>query len=688
MSEISFSRSQIDATAYAETPVNSVGTARSSAVCTAPVADGNGDYWQYVAYYDHDATVVLAKRKLYPTPGAWTTSRGPDGASAVSDNHNALSVGVDTNGIVHCTWGLQHAAQLNYWKGSSAGDISWTPPTAQTDTPVGVKTLPPANESTYGQFFNDPSDGTLYFSVRFGSSGTSEDLWSVYDVGGGTWTVIGNPVYDGEGVDSLYHNHTCIDANGRIHHAGCIRDTPSTTSNHDWLYYYSDDGGATWNNIEGDPITVPVTSGTKTECLAWSLRVNHGLMNTQGMTLWSPSPGVYWPVMGGYWDVNDDGISQYSIVWWNGTEWRRRQIGVETGVYAIHDDIDPTGTALSQPDLRWHDGKLYMFFRSEERGFGAVYVHTTGDFGATVETHTITMATGDRLIPMLDDNAWNFLGKACIYEQEVYADDPGADDSPVSILLLDLPTVTYAGTVSTYLKNKLLDHFRGIATYSRPATLYLALFNNGTELSGNNYSRVAVTNNSTNFPAATGRRKSLAVQQTFAEPSATWTVTEIRLMDASSNGNALFSCPITATVTPGLKLRIRPYEMAISFSSGAISDYLAHKLLDHAIGGGDFTTPANTYGAYFTAAPADGGTQLGSRVAMPSDNTQWVAASDGVSVNSAPISLTGQPSAAAFVEYDASSNGNLLVSSSEMHGQPSSGLFQVGSYSLSLRDAS
>jgi hypothetical protein len=110
---------------------------------------------------------------------------------------------------------------------------------------------------------------------------------------------------------------------------------------------------------------------------------------------------------------------------------------------------------------------------------------------------------------------------------------------------------------SDYLENALLDHVYGGGDYTRPATVYLALFTaapsdsgGGTEVSGNNYARKSVTNNSTNFPAASGGSKTLHVKTTFAVPSGSWgTVTHFGIFDASSAGNLLGWAALTASKT-------------------------------------------------------------------------------------------------------------------------------------------
>lgn len=100
---------------------------------------------------------------------------------------------------------------------------------------------------------------------------------------------------------------------------------------------------------------------------------------------------------------------------------------------------------------------------------------------------------------------------------------------------------------SDYLENAILDHQLGGPDYVRPATVYFALFTvaptdagGGTEVSGGNYSRSAVTNNAINFPAASGGNKSNGTAIPFPVPSAGWgLVTHFGIFDAPTGGNLL-----------------------------------------------------------------------------------------------------------------------------------------------------
>jgi hypothetical protein len=113
-----------------------------------------------------------------------------------------------------------------------------------------------------------------------------------------------------------------------------------------------------------------------------------------------------------------------------------------------------------------------------------------------------------------------------------------------------------AGSFSDFLELELLDHVFGNAAYTAPATLYVALFTaaptdagGGTEVTGGSYARKAVTNNSTNFPAASAGAKSNGAAITFVQATASWgTVVAFAIFDASSGGNMLGWADLSASV--------------------------------------------------------------------------------------------------------------------------------------------
>ena len=99
------------------------------------------------------------------------------------------------------------------------------------------------------------------------------------------------------------------------------------------------------------------------------------------------------------------------------------------------------------------------------------------------------------------------------------------------------------------IQESLINHIFGGAAYTRPTTLYLGLSTttisstggNITEPAGNGYSRITITNNDTNFPAAiTSDGKAVKTNgtvQQFDEATGDWgTISDWFLSTAASGG--------------------------------------------------------------------------------------------------------------------------------------------------------
>lgn len=111
-----------------------------------------------------------------------------------------------------------------------------------------------------------------------------------------------------------------------------------------------------------------------------------------------------------------------------------------------------------------------------------------------------------------------------------------------------------ASTMSNYLQAKVLAYLLGDTSYTPPGTVYIALYTvaptnagGGTEATGGSYARVAVTNNTTNWPAPTGTSpttSSNGTAVTFPVATADWSsaanMVAFGILDASSGGNLLW----------------------------------------------------------------------------------------------------------------------------------------------------
>ncbi|MDD4483674.1 MAG: hypothetical protein PHD55_04815 [Methanoregula sp.] len=137
-----------------------------------------------------------------------------------------------------------------------------------------------------------------------------------------------------------------------------------------------------------------------------------------------------------------------------------------------------------------------------------------------------------------------------------------------------------AGSFSQYLDLKALDHEIGAIAHTPVTTLYLGL--STTTISGDgtgiteptigtyNYARVAITNNVTNFPAASivsGKaQKTNGVEFDFPQALGAWgTITYLFLSDAATGGNMVAyaqlmdptdpTTPLPKTITAGDTLK-------------------------------------------------------------------------------------------------------------------------------------
>ena len=123
--------------------------------------------------------------------------------------------------------------------------------------------------------------------------------------------------------------------------------------------------------------------------------------------------------------------------------------------------------------------------------------------------------------------------------------------------------------MSDYLENKILDHILGTTAYTAPTTVYVGLAtasfaddNSGTELTGNNYSRVSAT-----FDAAASGTTDNSAAIEFAAATGSWgSVSHFGIFDAASAGNLLIHGAFTSakTISSGDVLKIATGDLDIT----------------------------------------------------------------------------------------------------------------------------
>ena len=124
-----------------------------------------------------------------------------------------------------------------------------------------------------------------------------------------------------------------------------------------------------------------------------------------------------------------------------------------------------------------------------------------------------------------------------------------------------------AGNLTNYLESKLIDHFLGTTTYTKPTTVYVALFTvtpgeagGGTEVTGGSYARQSAA-----FGAASSGATTNSANIDFAGMPAATTVA-IGIFDAITSGNMLLYGALTTnkTTDAGDTLRIATGSLSVS----------------------------------------------------------------------------------------------------------------------------
>lgn len=115
--------------------------------------------------------------------------------------------------------------------------------------------------------------------------------------------------------------------------------------------------------------------------------------------------------------------------------------------------------------------------------------------------------------------------------------------------------------ITHFAANQMIAKMFGTTNYTPPVTFYLALFTGlptlvggGTEVVGGAYARVAITNNTTNFPAPTISSTASTALFQFPTPTANWgTVVAVGIYDASSAGNLIgwYQLPTSRPINTG-----------------------------------------------------------------------------------------------------------------------------------------
>lgn len=301
---------------------NTPGNARNGTASHKPTCWSTATY-DYAVVTRHDWHVVVWRRPV--SGGEWESydvSGTVIGLVNVEDSHYAVAIGVDHLERVWIS-GNSHADTHLVIVSDPYSITSWNTAT------MPAFLSPHSMQSTYHKYDCFP-DGQLLWtwdSIPAGpATGMGRDwimlrmnmLTNEWEpcLGDGRIMMVDDPgTSDDELPNRSYLMGHHVDTSGRLHITFVWRETSGGFSMDRLCYAYSDDRGATWQNIEGYPVTTPfyfdvatVEAGIKTAGDQW-------LGCTTGGDVCIDNNGF--PVISGW---NDDG-DWYFWCRWNGSAW-------------------------------------------------------------------------------------------------------------------------------------------------------------------------------------------------------------------------------------------------------------------------------------------------------------------------------------------------------------------------------
>ena len=324
--------------------------------------------YQYIAFYDSERHVCLARRML--PSGNWNILRFLDYDFKSNDAHNIISLGICPNdGTIHLAF--DHHGHILHYKVSKKG-LANSPHTMDWDVSAFGPVISELEKGktikiTYPRFWQTPA-GDLQFCYRRGGSGNGDRMMVDYNSRSGRWENT-RQVDSGKGIfkDEVgqsesrcsYPNGYDYDSNGKLHTTWVWRES-SQGANHDLVYVFSDDHGWNWRNNAGEllPEIPQVNSpGITVQSIPRVL----GLMNTHGQAI--------------------DSKGRVHVVMYHCTELTIKEAGSEPGEFRwgpqeakrYHHYWRDTNGEWNHYELEWEIGNRPKIFTDKQDNLILIY---------------------------------------------------------------------------------------------------------------------------------------------------------------------------------------------------------------------------------------------------------------------------------------------------------------------------
>ena len=384
---------------------------------------------QYVAFYDDDMALVVARRTLGDTRWDCTATGF---AGRPRDAHNAISLIVDDSGCLHLAWD-HHDSPLRYARSVSPGALAFGPEEPMLDRDEAAVTYP--------EFHPLPS-GDLLFAYRDGESGDGTLLLNRYDAVSGTWSRAHGRLLDGEGERSAYWQ-LHVDAVGTVHLSWIWRESLDVATNHDIHYARSTTGGESWTDVHDHPLRTPITARNTPPI--WPVAQGSNLINQTSLV--ADHEGT--PSIATYFRAAEGGVTDIHVITFDSPSrrWTAEAVTQRTGDFSLR-GVGTKSVPISRPQIvaerRRGQHWLHVLYRDDDIGEGAVLASSNRSAGTTWTSTPLPGGPLDRWEPNIDSRLWRSRGQLHVYLQQVgQLDQEGVDEqqpaTDVRVLEVALP---------------------------------------------------------------------------------------------------------------------------------------------------------------------------------------------------------------------------------------------------------
>ena len=370
---------------------------------------------QYAAFYNANAKLVVAKRAL--NNEQWQLRETPFSGN-VNDAHNHISLVVDDKDYLHIAWD-HHNTPLKYARSFEPGSLQLAK--AHMVSQPGAEAVALENSVTYPQFYA-LNNGDLLFAYRDGGSGRGNLVLNRYHSQSQQWQRLHNSLIDGEGERSAYWD-MAVDANGVLHLAWIWRETPDVATNHDLSYAQSTDNGVTWQRLNGQPYTLPITLATGEVVKA--IPQQHKLMNPPVVTADAQSQ----PFIASYWADSPHDIPRYHVVFAagerNNHDWQELKAPKVAQNFALSGHgtkRPPISRAVLLADSTRDAGQVHLIYRDDYQQGNVIALSSSLRYPAWRTTVLTNKAVG-AWEPSLDIAQWHNHQQAHLLLQAVGQND-------------------------------------------------------------------------------------------------------------------------------------------------------------------------------------------------------------------------------------------------------------------------